>query len=35
MHPKATIQTFIGTEIKEPVVINLWMKFCIVRTDSA
>jgi hypothetical protein len=33
MHPKAAIQSFIGTEIEAPAVINFWVKFRTVRTD--
>jgi hypothetical protein len=35
MHPKAAIQSFIGTETKAPAVINFWVKFRTVRTDFA
>jgi hypothetical protein len=27
MHPKASIQSFIGTKIEAPAVINFWVKF--------
>jgi hypothetical protein len=31
-HPKAAIQSFIGTEIEAPAVINFWVKFRTVHT---
>jgi hypothetical protein len=33
MHPKAAIQSFIGTKIEAPAVINFWVKFHTVHTD--